>query len=78
MTDNPLQVLSTVLIFEILKVFFVDESEIWRPITAKSQDWLNKILKTGMPRLSGAGINSWAEQYAKDSVKIDISAESQI
>jgi Ca-activated chloride channel family protein len=67
---DPIILLSTVLIFELLKMHFQSQTNIWQPVSEKSRIWLEDILQKGKPLVAGQDISEWSKEFVKKEVKM--------
>jgi len=65
------KLLSTILVFEILKIHFSDDTDTWQAVTEKSRTWLDDLLDQEMPKIDDLDITSWAQKSVLNNVNQD-------
>ncbi|MGD9487234.1 MAG: VIT and VWA domain-containing protein [Calditrichaceae bacterium] len=60
--------LSTVLVFEILRTRFLRQSNMWRAITEKSRKWLDDVYRNDIPLLDGHELPVWVKTFVTDNL----------
>jgi len=51
--EDKFLVVSTAILLQILRVYFLSEEFSWKRIIRKSEAWLQKVMKDGRPRIEG-------------------------
>ena len=62
--------LSTAIILQILELQFSSESGTWAGVIQKSKDWMANMLRNGKPRLNGADLMDWVEEFVFTKISI--------
>ncbi len=60
--------LSTVLVFEILRTRFLRQSNMWRAVTEKSRKWLDDVYRNDIPLLDGHELPVWVKTFVTDNL----------
>ncbi|MGD9899381.1 MAG: VIT and VWA domain-containing protein [Calditrichaceae bacterium] len=71
-TVDLFTLLSTVVIFEILRTRFVGQSNMWYAVTEKSRKWLDDVYGNDIPLLNGHELPVWGKTYVTDNLKADL------
>ncbi len=63
-------ILSTAILLQILRIYFLDDEISWRGVIRKSEVWWRKIMRDGKPRIGGRELVDWAEEFVRENVRI--------